>query len=73
MCGRVHAFVTSRNEYCNSLLYGLPAKQLDKIKRLQNTAARIIFKLPKFYDITPSLLSLHGLPGDIELTLRFAS
>ena len=33
------------NWFCNSLLYGLPAKQLDKIQRVQNTAARIIFRL----------------------------
>ena len=58
----VHAFITSRIDYCNSLLYGLPAKQLDKIQRVQNTAARIIFRLPKFCHITPSLFSLHWLP-----------
>ena len=58
----VHAFITSRIDYCNSLLYGLPAKQLDKIQRVQNTAARIIFRLPKFCPITPSLFSLHWLP-----------
>ena len=58
----VHAFVTSRIDYCNSLLYSLPAKQLDKIQRVQNTAARIIFRLPKFCHITPTLFSLHWLP-----------
>ena len=58
----VHAFVTSRIDYCNSLLYGLPAKQLNKIQRVQNTAARIIFRLPKFCHITPTLFSLHWLP-----------
>ena len=58
----VHAFITSRIDYCNSLLYGLPAKQLDKIQRVQNTAAGIIFRLPKFFRITPSLFSLHWLP-----------
>ena len=58
----VHAFVTGRIDYCNSLLYGLPAKQLDKIQRVQNTAARIIFRLPKFCHISPTLFSLHWLP-----------
>ena len=58
----VHAFFTSRIDYCNSLLYGLPAKQLDKIQRVQNTAARIIFRLPKFCHITPSLFTLNWLP-----------
>ena len=54
-----HTFITSRIDYCNSLLYGLPAKQLDKIQRVQNTAAGIIFRLPKFCRITPSPFSLH--------------
>ena len=38
------------------------SKQLDKIQRAQNTAGRIIFRLPKFCHITPSLFSLHWLP-----------
>ena len=58
----VHAFITSRIDYCYSLLYGLPAKQRDKIQRVKNTAARIIFRLPKFCRITLSLFSLHWLP-----------
>lgn len=44
----VEAFFSSRIDYCNSLLYGLPVKQLDKMPRVQNNAARIMFLLPKF-------------------------
>ena len=38
----IHAFVSSRLDYCNSLLYGLPQVQIDKIQRVQNAAARLI-------------------------------
>ena len=48
-----HAFVTSRVEYCNSLLYGLPASQLNKVQLVLNTAARLVFCAPRFSHITP--------------------
>ena len=57
-----HAFVSSRLDYCNSLLYGLPQVQIDKIQRLQNAAARLIFKKPKFCHKTPVLSQRHWLP-----------
>ena len=58
----IHAFVSSRLDYCNSLLYGLPQVQIDKIQRVQNAAARLIFQQPKFCHITPVLSQLHWLP-----------
>ena len=53
---RVHAFISSRLDYCNRLLFGLPQSQLDKLQRVQNTAARLICKLPRFSHITPVLI-----------------
>ena len=51
----VHAFVTSRVEYCNSLLYGLPASQLNKVQRvlILHAAARLVCCAPRFSHITP--------------------
>ena len=39
----IHVFVSSRVDCCNSLLYGLPAYHLNKLHRVQNAAARLIF------------------------------
>ena len=58
----IQAFVSSRLDYCNSLLYGLSQVQIDKIQRVQNAAARLIFEQPKFCHITPVLSQLHWLP-----------
>ena len=38
----VHALVTSRLDFGNSLLYGLPNTLLERIQRVQNAAARIV-------------------------------
>ena len=58
----IHAFVTSRANYGNSLMYGLPAYQLAKIQKVRNAAARLIFKKGKFCHITLLLRQLHWLP-----------
>ena len=38
----VHTLVMGRVNYCNSLLYGLPRNNINKLQRLQNMAARFI-------------------------------
>ena len=38
----LHAFVTSRIDYCNGLLYGLPDCEIAKLQRVQNAAARLL-------------------------------
>ena len=59
----VVALVTSRLDYCNSLLNGLSQTHMLRLQRVQNTAARLICHIKKFDYISTSLQSLHWLPS----------
>ena len=58
----VHAFISSRLDYCNGLLYGIPDYQASKLQRVMNASARLIYRAYKFCHITPLLAELHWLP-----------
>ncbi len=58
----VHAFITSNLDYCNSLYSGMPAYLTEKLQRIQNAAARLVMRLPKFDHITVIMIQLHWLP-----------
>ncbi len=48
----VHAFMTSRLDYCNALLGGCPASSINKLQIVQNAAARVLTKSRKYDHIT---------------------
>ena len=48
----IHALVTVRLDYCTYIiLYGLPGNSLYRLQEVQNTAARILARLPRFSHI----------------------
>ena len=58
----MHAFVTTRVDYCNALYTGLPSISLRPLQLVQNYAARLILKKNRFSRATPLLIELHWLP-----------
>lgn len=58
----IHAFISSKIDYCNSLYLGVPHCIIDKLQRVQNAAARLITGGRKHDRITPILYKLHWLP-----------
>ena len=65
----IRAFVTSRLDACNSLLFGLPDSLINK-ERVQNIAARLIVGVPRHMHITPLLYQLHWLPIKQRITFN---
>ena len=68
----VSAFVLSRIDYCNSLLFGSTNDVTSHLQRIQNYAARVIFRLPMSSSITIHLKSLHWLPVKVRSTYKIA-
>uniref|UniRef100_A0AAX7SWL5 Reverse transcriptase domain-containing protein n=1 Tax=Astatotilapia calliptera TaxID=8154 RepID=A0AAX7SWL5_ASTCA len=66
----IHAFVTSRLDYCNSLYCGLHSSLLHRLQTVQNAAARILTKTKKFAHITPVLADLHWLPVKYRIQFK---
>ncbi len=66
----VHAFVTSNIDYCNSLYYGMPQYLVARLQRVQNAAARLVVKLPKFEHITSVMVQLHWLPVSYRINFK---
>lgn len=58
----VHAFITSKLDNTNSLLYGLPKFLIDRLQNVQNAAARVVTRTRKYDHIKPVLKQLHWLP-----------
>ena len=66
----IHAFVVSKFDYCNSLLYGLPSYLIQKLQHVQNSAARLVNQCPRFCHITPVLRDLHWLPVSFRIEFK---
>ena len=68
----VSAFVLSRIDYCNPLLFGSTHDVTSHLQQIQNYAARVILCLPNLSSITTHLKSLHWLPIKVRSTYKIA-
>ena len=57
----IHALISIRLDYCNSILYNFPKNSILMLQRIQNQAARILTKTPRRDHITEVLIDLHWL------------
>ena len=66
----VQSLVTSRLDYSNGLLYGIPKSAVSILQSVQNSAARIATKTAPREHITPVLRELHWLPVDRRIEYK---
>ena len=57
----IHALISIRIDYCNSVLYNIPKNGILRLQRIQNQAARILTKTARRDHITEVLIDLHWL------------
>ena len=58
----IHAFITAKIDYCNSLFSGISKSDLRPLEVVQNFAAKLVLKRSKFESSRPLLKKLHWLP-----------
>ena len=66
----MHALINSKLDFCNSLLYGLPKYDINKLQSVQNAAARVIACLRKFDHNSDTLKKLHLLPVEQRIIFQ---
>ena len=49
-------------DYCNSLYYGLPDYDLNRLQRVQSIAFKLVLNRSKYYSCTECFTQLHWLP-----------
>ena len=63
------ALVTSHLNYCNSLVYNLPDRDIERLQRVQNCLARVVCKASRFSRSSKILILFHWLP--VKYRIRF--
>lgn len=66
----IHAFITSRLDYCNSLYLGLQLSLIQRLQLVQNAAARLLSGTRRHDHITPILANLHWLPVKYRIVFK---
>ena len=53
------SLVSNKLDYCNSIIYNIPNREINKVQSVHNCLARVVTRSPRFCSVTPLLKSLH--------------
>lgn len=68
----IHAFITTRLDYCNALYTGVSESSLSHLQLVQNAAARLLTGTRRREHISPILEALHWLPVKYRILYKIA-
>ena len=66
-----NALVSSRLDYCNSLLYNTKRAYTSRLQKVQNALCWTVCKLNKYSHVTPYLHKLHWLPIHYRILFKY--
>ena len=68
----LHSVISSKLDYCNIILYGITKSNLNKLQKLQNAAARLVYKLPRRSrtSVSDLIRKLHWLRVDEHIIFK---
>ena len=66
-----NSMISSRIDYCNSLLYSVNKYNVAKLQKIQNALCRIVFRLDKTSHVTPYHQKLHWLPISYRILFKY--
>jgi len=69
----VHAFATSRLDYCNSLYAYSSVSTCQRLQHVQNCAAHLVADAPRRASSRPLLHQLHWLPVEARITYKLCT
>ena len=68
-----NALISSRLDYCNSLLNNIAKQDLSKRQRVQNRLARVVLRAPRFSPSLPLLKQFHWLPVNYRIQFKLST
>ena len=68
-----NSLISSRLDYCNSLINNIAKQDLSKLQRVQNCLARVVLRAPRFSPSLPLLKQLHWLPVNYRIKFKLST
>ena len=68
-----NSLISSRLDYCNSLINSIAKHVLSKLRRVQNCLAGVVLRAPRFSPSLPLLKQLHWLPVNYRIKFKLST